>query len=167
MKNTVYNFNTIQTVDGKILRDFTSVYYGGLTELLSNYPEYFDFIDVGTNEKMENVSYDLYGSVDYADVILACNEENFLWCMPYGNEVVIQHSENIRDYIDRNTNFLQPLDAAVEFSSIFEEVDYNNSQKRKFRVPYPEKINAIISLIENYRRQNSEENWDLDTTRSY
>ena len=161
MVNTVYEYNQRET-DGFSLRDWTSTYYGGLETMFANYPDYFEFIEIDMNEKMEVVSWNRYGSVDYADVILACNSENYLWSMPYSNDIVIEHSDNIKQYIEQNLSLIDPSGLDEELEPILGIVDQENSEKKRFRVPTTNSIVAVVNLIETYRKTNTEQEWDLD-----
>ncbi len=155
MNNTVYNFPT-RVVGGYTARDYTAIQYQGIPELLRQYPQYFTAINLADDDKIENIAYKMYGSEDYADVILACNEENFLWSMPYNSDLLLTQEESWTTWVSWETN-VTPSEPAYETlrAKIAANLDQTNSEKRKFIMPKPEKMNDVITLIEILRSENT------------
>jgi len=161
MKNTVYNYNKRKTLDFEV-PDYTSLYFGELSSVLNLHPEYFSFVDVAVDEKIENVSYQLYDSENYSDVILACNSENFLWGIPYNPDVLYEQKERIflmlsyqLNVSGSNENFNELIDG------INEKLEDINSKKKRWRVPKPEYLGDVIILINNYKKDHNDEAWRL------
>lgn len=151
MTNAVYKYSQLET-NLKTHRDYTSVYYGGLFELLQNYKSYFMNYSVADDEKIENISYALYGSENYADVILLVNNEVFLWGLPYNSDVLYEQTETMEKFL---RNQLNMSSESVDFEDIMEqyklELESTNSIKRTFRVPKPESMNDVLRIINKYR----------------
>jgi hypothetical protein len=165
MFNTVYNYNSKEK-DGFKVQDYTSIYFGGLKDLIENNPEYFEFVDVADNEKMENISYQRYGNENYADLILACNNENFLWSMPYGENILLEQLDSVMHMINVELNITpdsEGIDLDYKFleTRLYNKIDKENSQKRRFRVPKIEYLTNVINLINNYKKDNEDTQWLL------
>jgi hypothetical protein len=155
MVNSVFTFDKMIR-EGKIIPDYTSYWFSDLKTYLENYDNYFLIISLAENEKMENVAYKLYGSENYADLILAINDENFLWSSPYDQDVLNQLNDSILFEFSNQLNldsFNEGL-SYIDFKNKIEEaIDDNNSQKKYFKVPKPENLSDVISLINNYKQQ--------------
>ena len=96
MENTILNFNshTIYDTDGNSyeFQDFTDLYY----EIDKKYytdSTYFKYYTVGDNERLENISYELYNTTDRWDIILIINKMNSPLQLPQDNNVVISRAE--------------------------------------------------------------------------
>jgi hypothetical protein len=153
------------TLDRYEVTDYTSVYFGDLPQTLDQYPQFFDFIDITTDEKIENVAYQLYGSENYADLILACNEENFLWSSPYNQDIILDQSqayyESIRYELNLDENDTLPMLAELK-AAFTEKLDNINSTKKRFRVPKPESLTEVITIINDYKSKNNDTQWRTD-----
>jgi len=156
MINSIYTYDKFER-DNKIVNDYTSILFNNLNELLENYDDYFMIITLNVNEKMENLSYKLYGSENYADLILACNDENFLWSSPYDQDILLEHIDNI---FEEYTSYLNVKTFDTEKSyrdfkyQIQEEIDNANSSKSSFKVPKPEYLSDVLNIINNYKLEN-------------
>jgi hypothetical protein len=142
--------------DGKIIPDYTSYYFSNLKTYLENYDNYFFLVDVSENEKIETLAYRLYGSENYADLILAINDENFLWSSPYDQDTLNIFSESILfEFANKlNLETFNETQSYIDFKNLVEEsIDNNNSQKKFFKVPRKENLSDVISLINNYKKQ--------------
>jgi len=154
MINSVYTYDKMIR-EGYEVNDYTSVYYGGLLEVFNQYPNYFTSYKINIDDKMESISYDLYGSENYADVILASNNDVFLWNMPYNTDIVLDQLESFTNIIKNELgegNINQ--DILEVFSSIEDENNFLNSKKRDITVPKSSKLNEVLALINNYRADN-------------
>jgi hypothetical protein len=155
MVNTVFTFEKMIR-ETKLVPDYTSYYFSNLKSYLGNYDNYFTIVSVPENEKIENIAYRLYGSENYADLILAINDENFLWSPPYDQDVINHVSESVLFEFSNQLNledFNESL-SYLEFKQTIEEyIDNNNSKKKYFKVPRKENLTDVITLINNYKAQ--------------
>jgi len=157
MENSVFKYTRRIEKDFDVT-DYTTVYYGKLLELYQNYPTFFTSYEMKIDQKMEEISYELYGSVDYADLILSANNDVFLWGMSYNTDIVIDQSDALKIIIRNELNI--PNEGVTEsllevFDIIENNVDLSNSRRRTITVPKPEKLNTILSLVDDYRTENS------------
>ena len=165
MFNTVYNYNS-REYENFEFQDYTSIYFGDLEKTIKDYPQYFEFIEVSDDDKIENISYQRYGSENYADLILACNTENFLWSTPYNQDVMLDYLDSIMNMINVSLNIeVKSDDISQDYldlkESIHNNIENENSQKRKFRVPKVEYISNVINIINNYKSQHIDTQWIL------
>jgi len=162
MNNTVYTYDRITSKDSLSVTDYTSFYYGGLDDLFNQYPEYFEYISLNDSIKMEGISWRRYNNENFADVLLACNQEVFLWSMPYGNDTLIEIKEALQR-IFQNELGISTGDARFEEFTAFlnfidDDVEDRNTQKRLLRVPIENKMSDVVNLISNYRTDNKVDN---------
>jgi len=162
MKNSTLDYKN-RTLKNFKFRDYTSIYFGFLLNELNNYPHYFEFIDVVEDDKLENIAYQLYGSEDYSDIILLCNNENFLWSFPYSQDILMDQIEAIVRNLKIEMNITENPEQMKDFlnlrNEIYERLDESNSLKRRLRIPKPEFLADVIAIIHDYKHQNSEESW--------
>ena len=156
MKNSTYKYTSTLTDSDNLyeVKDYTSIYYGGLEELFKQYSDYFDTYELSMDQKIEEVSYELYKSVDYSDLILSINSDVFLWGMFYNEDIIIEKTNIIETYIRNNINRnIVDLDKKIE--EIAESIsDYNNRSKI-ILVPKETKLNTVLKLVSEYRKNNT------------
>jgi hypothetical protein len=142
--------------EGKVVPDYTSILFTNLKTYLENYDNYFTIISVPENEKIENIAYRLFGSENYADLILAINNENFLWSSPYDQDVIEHITDSVLHEFSNQLNlddFNENLSYLAFREKVEETIDNNNSKKKYFKVPKKENITDVISLINNYKKE--------------
>ena len=156
MINSVYTYNT-RVLDGYQVNDYTSFYYGGLIELFKQYADYFTSYEAEIDQKVEEISYELYKSVDYADFILASNNDVFLWNMSYNTDIVLDQASSLQTIIKNELNdFAQSSEDLIDvFNNITNNTEILNTNKIVLTVPKPEKLNALLSIVETYRKNNA------------
>lgn len=158
MINSTYTYDRLTSSDSYSVTDFTSFYYGGLEELFNQYPDLFEYVTLDDDMKIEIVAYNRYGSENFADVILACNAEVFLWSMPYSSDVLAEVKEALqRIFITElgiSSGDVRFEDFEIFLDYINDDVEDRNTKKRIFRLPIKEKMSDVMNLIGAYRNQN-------------
>jgi len=156
MKNNIYKYDR-REIGGFDVTDYTSYYYGGVLDLFKQYPTYFTLYSVDIDEKVENISYDLYGSTDFADVILAANNNVFLWSSPYNSEIMYEKTVALTGLITKELDFAE-LQGNENFKDIIERIEekinLENTNRKTITVPTPKKINILLSIVKDYRAEN-------------
>ena len=154
MKNSVFTYDR-RKIDGYDVTDYTSYYYGGLLELFKQFPDYFSLYSVHIDEKIENISYELYDSVDYSDVILACNNDVFLWSTPYNSDIIYEQVSSLVGLITKELDFAE-LQGNDKFAAIIERIEekinIENTNRMTITVPTPKKISLLLSMVKDYRK---------------
>ena len=153
MTNTVFTFNTFQR-DNRTVRDYTSFYFNEFENFLNAYNDYFEIVEVSENEKIEKLSYDLYGNENYADLILAINNENFLWSCPYDQDVIMNITDSVLHEFasELNLESFNESDSYKDFENkIKDNIEELNSKKKYFKIPKKDKLTDVLSLVNQYK----------------
>jgi len=155
MKNSLYKYDR-RVIDGLNVTDYTSIYYGKMLELFKSKPDYFMTYEMQMDEKLEGISYKLYKSENYADIILAANNDVFLWNMFYNSDIIMDQVSSLHTIIKKELDLNATLteDALSIFDNISVTIEDINSKRKSITVPKPEKLNALISLIDKNREDN-------------
>jgi ribosome-interacting GTPase 1 len=164
MKNSLINFEfkEYDTINGiKVLQDYTSKYFGGLQEIFRDNSEYFTYINIENDEKLENIAYFLYGNENYADIIMLVNEMDMIWGTPYNQDILLDYNDVIMNYFYEELN-IEPENLTALQARILDHLDLANSKKRTIRIPKIEFLPNVIKLIKNFIEENNEENWKIN-----
>jgi len=160
MKNSVFTYDR-REIDGYNVTDYTSYYYGGLLELFKQFPDYFSLYSIEVDQKIEEISYELYGSVDYADIILAANNNVFLWSSPYNSDITYDQTIALTGIISKELDYNELQDGSEAranlervIDNIGNKVNTENTNRKSITVPKPKKLNTLLAIINNYRKDN-------------
>lgn len=155
MKNTLISYNTesIKTKQKTIeVRDYFSkeVYIADLKDD----PEIKDLlrvIRVQDDDTFEKISYRLYNSSNYWDIILLLNNRDPLFDTAYNFDVLEKYSEDrLQDIVNDYAKKENPLDEeyqAVLKDKYLDEAMQENEKMRILSVPRPEQINSLIMIL--------------------
>lgn len=155
MKNTLISYNTesIKTKEKTIeVMDYFSkdVYIADLKDD----PEIKDLlrvIRVQDDDTFEKISYRLYNSSNYWDIILLLNNRDPLFDTAYNFDVLEKYSEDrLQDIVNDYTKKENPLDEeyqAVLKDKYLDEAMQENEKMRILSVPRPEQINSLIMIL--------------------
>lgn len=152
MNNSVYTYERMNVLDYNVV-DFTSYYYGSISRFLKQYSNFFEVYTLHDDEKLEEISYRFYETTDYADLILAINEDVFLWNVPYNEDINIERYEILRRVLSNNTDIAGSLESKQERIDILSRgmIEDSEKLKRNILIPKNEYISNIIGLVEKYR----------------
>lgn len=151
MKNSTINYDT-RTLDGEVtsyqIKDYTSKSYD-LTDMLEIYDtKYIDYYILANNEKIEELSYRLYNSASYWDILLLINFRDPLFGLVYDQDNVISNATNkVTTYVDQAT---VPIIDPYLSQLINEQIDINtfeNESLRTIKIIRPSMINEFMRLI--------------------
>lgn len=165
MKNTIYTYP--ERVIGNIqARDYTSIFYGGLEEIVREKSDMFEYVEVFDDEHIETLAYELYADENQGDTILAANQEVFLWSMPYNSDVLFELQGFYRRFLTKELNIgngdTRANDLEQVLSDIDDYVELQNSEKRVFKVPKSTRLTDFVSVVDSYRIQNTVTSLDED-----
>lgn len=151
MKNTILNYTKIE-VDDFIVSDYFSKKIS-IRDFLSTHPDLFSAYRVMDDEKLENISYKLYGTTDYWDLLLMINDMNPLFDMPYNSDAIINKVQTELNTYFYFTYSHAPLSNAARITELTTEFSENaNLLNEKFRyinVVKPTSISAFIKLLKD------------------
>ena len=96
MKNEFYNFDT-KDYDGYIVRDFAfQTKSSNILDLSESYDTaYVMYIQFEENQTFEMVSYILYGTTDYWDLLVALNDKNPLYDLFFSDDIIVNYGETM------------------------------------------------------------------------
>lgn len=152
MKNKILNY-TRETVGNLSVSDYFSkkidvysLFYD--TEINMN-----DFVSISTladDDKLERITFELYGSTDYWDLILMLNDRNPLFDMPYNFDNVTQSVEEYVRYYSNIIYYSSPLNE-IRTQELIEEWKIKALEKNeKLRFIYvilPSKMPEFIRIL--------------------
>ena len=157
MKNSVFTYDR-REIGGYDVTDYTSYYYGGIVELFKQFPNYFSLYSIEVDQKIEEISYELYGSVDYADIILAANNNVFLWSSPYNSDITYDQTQALTGIIIKELDFGEYQDNTTNLGKIIDaignRVNTENTNRKTITVPTPKKLNTLLAMVNDYRKNN-------------
>lgn len=149
MKNTLLNFDQ-EEVDDYIVSDYFSrklILSDIITEEIKN--AYFVMHRLEDNDKLERLSYDIYGTTDYWDLLALINYKDPLFGMSYDFENYTSYTDDFIDsYNDIYSN--KPLSESrlAELKEEFYEINrIKNEQNRYIYIVLPSKLQEFLKLI--------------------
>ena len=136
--------------DGKVIQDITTRYTITAKTDSQNLPLFLDYI-IKCWESPENIAYKLYGSCNYAWIILLSN--NIInpytdWLLTsdeldeYIKNKYGSHAKDIHHYELDNIIYYEPVMGSTPVTNTEYEYD-KNEKKRKIRVVYPSLLNQV------------------------
>lgn len=155
MKNTVLKFNTREEnikIDGDVFKNAPDYFSKSikLHELTKEFNDMLTIYKIQNNDKLERISYEIYGTTDYWDILLLLNNRDPLFEMPYDDDFIENSSTEFvnfyRNYVYFNSPLMQKRTDELyrEFSEKFKE---NNEKYRYIKIVKPSKINDFISFL--------------------
>lgn len=160
MKNTVLNYETetvflkeADQIGYKIQNYFSkSVNISDLAKSYDDWEDYFDTYKMMDNDKLERVSYELYGTTDYWDILFLINERDPLYDMPYDYDTLVTGTTSFLDTYAYFMYSQAPL-SGTRYSELkdeyLEKSQENNEIFRELKIVKSSKISAFISLLKS------------------
>ena len=149
MKNKILSYDT-ETVGNYIVSDYFSKKIDIYKLFSLDLTQYLDVYKMPDDDKLERVSYELYGTTDYWDLLLMLNDRNPLFDMPY----------NFDNLSDGATEFVNKYSSLIYFNSPLNEtrtaelieewkskVENQNDKLRFLYIIKPTQINNFIKLL--------------------
>ena len=150
MKNTLLKFDT-EEVDDYIVSDYFSRKIN-LSSIITDAikQEYFVTYEIADNDKLERISYEIYKSTDYWDILLLINSLDSLTDMPYDFETYTSsidsylNAYSIDIYSNNSISDTRMQELKTEF---YEKNRINNEKLRYIQVIPPIKMQSFLKLI--------------------
>lgn len=154
MTNTILNYN-LEELDEFIISDYFSKQidlYSILQEFtdagtLSDYVQLYRIQD---DDKIERISYDIYGTTDYWDMLVQLNDKQPLFEMPYNLDALINASSEFwKDYSEM-LYFQAPLSDSVLQVLIDAEIEKMKELNEVYRFMYiikPTKLQEFLKIL--------------------
>ena len=161
MKNTILKFDTDELYLGdetspkKVYNYFSKKIdiYNILTDDLGDVDisDYTSTYKMADDDKLERISYDLYGTTDYWDVLSSLNERNPLFEIPYNFDVIAEDSTNFVDKYFDTVYSQAPLEQVARIEALSEEFltdeVSDNEYYRYITVIKPSKMSQFLLLL--------------------
>ena len=112
-----------------------------------------DFLEVyriSDDDKLERISYSIYGTADYWDILLQINDRNPLFQMPYNLDATFDIAESMWNNYSDNVYFQSPLDSNLLQSLIDEEIERLKEKNEFYRFIYiikTSKMNEFLKIL--------------------
>ncbi len=155
MKPTIYKFSEkVGLLDNKLytVRDYTEYYTTGIESVVIQYPEVFAYAIRDDLERPENIMYNMFKDENLADVLVAANNENFMWDIPMDFDLYNDVVDFRMIYLD--FLMLDRMDddvvVAIMKDRMIEQVDEIDRRMKKVFLPNPEKISFTLKRIKDY-----------------
>lgn len=153
MINTILDYQK-EELDDFIVSDYTSKkinIYDILEEMRynNNLSEFFSLYRISDDDKLERISYSMYGTTDYWDILLQINDRNPLFQMPYNLDSTIESAEAFWDYYSNNVCF-QTLNNNVLNILLNSEIERMKEKNEIYRYIYvikPTKMNEFLKIL--------------------
>lgn len=146
MKNSILKFDDL-TSDTYLHKDYTSFDYSKVYQyVLTCTEDFFDWYQVKNNDKMERISFELYKTTDYWDILVLINSLSPMFDIPYDFDVLYDTADEFvtrykSDNPDTNIPETHALYMHNEFERRFNE---HNEEVRTIRIVKPSKIQEFF-----------------------
>jgi len=154
MVNTILNFE-LEELDKFIVPIYTSKktdLYNILEEMKYNntLSDFFSLYRIEDDDKLERISYSIYGTTDYWDILLQINDRNPLFQMPYNLDTTIESAEAFWNFYSESVYFQSPLNDVVLNSLIQDEIEKMKEKNEIYRYIYivkTTKMNEFLKIL--------------------
>lgn len=154
MVNTILNFE-LEELDEFIVPIYTSKktdLYNILEEMKYNnaLSDFFSLYRIEDDDKLERISYSIYGTTDYWDILLQINDRNPLFQMPYNLDTTIESAEAFWNFYSESVYFQSPLNDVVLNSLIQDEIEKMKEKNEIYRYIYivkTTKMNEFLKIL--------------------
>ena len=154
MINTILKYD-YEDLGDYIVSDYTSKkidLYNILQEMKDNntLSEYFDIYRMMDDDKLERISYSIYGTTDYWDILLQLNDRNPLFEMSYNLDTIVDSVEIFWKKYSNNIYFQSPLNDTVLNELILAEIENMKKQNEIYRLIYiikTSKMNEFLKIL--------------------
>lgn len=151
MKNTILKYTKTE-VDDFIVSDYFSKQIN-IANFVQEYPNLFSTYKILNDDKLENVSYQLYGTSDYWDLLLMINDMNPLFDMPYNDDSNIKSVQNQLSIYFNLTYSHAPLSDQARINELttefMEKAELLNERFRYILVVKPKSLPAFIKILKD------------------
>lgn len=154
MNNTVLNYN-LEELDEFIVSDYFSKkidLYNILQEFADSgiLSEYVQMYRISDDDKLERISYDIYGTTDYWDLLLQINDTQPLFGMPYSLDVIIDSANEYWEKYSKDVYFQPPVNSVVISALVNDEIEVSKERNESIRFIYiikPTKLQEFLKIL--------------------
>lgn len=154
MTNSILNYQ-YEELDEFIVPNYFSKkidVYTVLSELIANgtLGDYMQTYRISDDDKLERISYDIYGTTNYWDMLLQLNDKQPLFEMPYSLDTIMDSTNEFWTYYSEFLYFQSPLDGVDLQRLIDAEIEIMKEKTEVYRFIYvvkPTKIQEFLKIL--------------------
>ena len=154
MINTLLTYE-LEELDEFIVSDYTSKkvdIYNLFQEMKDNgtLADFLEVYRISDDDKLERISYSIYGTADYWDILLQINDRTPLFQMPYNLDTTFEIAEAMWNNYSDNIYFQSPLDSNLLQSLIDDEIERLKEKNEVYRFIYiikTSKMNEFLKIL--------------------
>jgi len=154
MTNSILTYDT-EELDEFIVSDYFSKdvdLYNILQEFsdMGTLADYMQIYRISDDDKLERISYDIYGTTAYWDILLQLNDRIPLFEMPYSLDTLIDSSDEFWANYSEQVYFQAPLNSTVLQNLIDDEIEKMKEQNEIYRYIYiikPTKLQEFLKIL--------------------
>lgn len=152
MTNEFYKFDTIEFGDFAV-QDFS---FQRKLQLISILPEasneyYIDYINLEQNQTLDMVSYILYGTTDYWDLLSALNDKDPLFELFYSDELVANFGNEMTKLYEERVSEQKLVPTVVELLlnrySAYGQI--LNDTNMVLKIIRPERLSEFLKVLKD------------------
>ena len=150
----LFSRNTLSVKDQNIeflIRDYTNLV--SIQEILDKYKEYIQIYQVLEDERLDTISYKLYGTTDYWDMLVLLNDLKCMTDLPVNydkveNRARQKHEDWTKIFGKQKTK----EQIASKYEEFLEQEIANNEKYRNFKYIDSSVINRFYLDIQNFKK---------------
>ena len=151
----LFSRDTLSVKDKNIeflIRDYTNLV--SIQEILDKYKEYIQIYQVLEDERLDTISYKLYGTTDYWDMLVLLNDLKCMTDLPVNydkveNRARQKHEEWTKIFGKQKTK----EQIASKYEEFLEQEIANNEKYRNFKYIDSSVINRFYLDIQNFKKE--------------
>lgn len=151
----LFSRDTLSVKDKNIeflIRDYTNLV--SIQEILDKYKEYIQIYQVLEDERLDTISYKLYGTTDYWDMLVLLNDLKCMTDLPVNydkveNRAKQKHEEWTKIFGKQKTK----EQIASKYEEFLEQEIANNEKYRNFKYIDSSVINRFYLDIQNFKKE--------------
>ena len=150
----LFSRDTLSVKDQNIeilIRDYTNLV--SIQEILDKYKEYIQIYQVLEDERLDTISYKLYGTTDYWDMLVLLNDLKCMTDLPVNydkveNRARQKHEDWTKIFEKQKTK----EQIASKYEEFLEQEIANNEKYRNFKYIDSSVINRFYLDIQNFKK---------------
>lgn len=151
----LFSRDTLSVKDKNIeflIRDYTNLV--SIQEILDKYKEYIQIYQVLEDERLDTISYKLYGTTDYWDMLVLLNDLKCMTDLPVNydkveNRARQKHEDWTKIFGKQKTK----EQIASKYEEFLEQEIANNEKYRNFKYIDTSVINRFYLDIQNFKKE--------------
>ena len=140
-----------------ILNDYFTYYTGGVQSIINDNLDAFAFTKRLDNERPEQIAHDLYTNKNLSDMIIALNNQNYLFGAPMDGDTYLTAIDFRYAYVEKlmNDRLNSKYDNNQESIDIIKErveesIDKINENSKRIIIPTTSAYQAVLKNIDKY-----------------